>query len=126
MQIKIDTKEKFNILTPLADNFTDNIAYELNEKVQDILLSGNKNIIIDLKNILTTGSEKLNLLAEMHSKVYAENASMVICNIQPAIKKQLTHADLWDSLNITPTESEAWDMVQMEEMEREMFAEDEE
>jgi len=27
-------------------------------------------------------------------------------------------------MNVTPTESEAWDIVQMEEMEREMFGED--
>jgi hypothetical protein len=30
-------------------------------------------------------------------------------------------ADLIDTMNITPTESEAWDIVQMEEMEREML-----
>ena len=33
------------------------------------------------------------------------------------LKKQ----DLFDLLNITPTESEAWDIVQMEEVERELL-----
>ena len=29
--------------------------------------------------------------------------------------------ELLESLNFTPTESEAWDIVQMEEIERELF-----
>jgi len=31
---------------------------------------------------------------------------------------------LLDLLNVTPTESEAWDIVQMEEIEREMLGND--
>jgi hypothetical protein len=36
----------------------------------------------------------------------------------------LDELDLTDILNITPTESEAWDIVQMEEIERELLGND--
>jgi hypothetical protein len=36
----------------------------------------------------------------------------------------LEELDLAETMNITPSESEAWDIVQMEEIERELFEDD--
>ena len=49
------------------------------------------------------------------------NFSFVICAVHPSILKMLQEKDLLDELNITPTESEAYDIVQMEEIERELL-----
>jgi hypothetical protein len=42
-----------------------------------------------------------------------------VCELQPDVKNQFQHSGLLEKLNYTPTESEAMDMVQMEEIERE-------
>ena len=44
---------------------------------------------------------------------------MVICNIKPEVETYLDEKELLELMNVTPTESEAWDIVQMEEIERE-------
>ena len=36
-------------------------------------------------------------------------------------KRCLTNMDGFEVMNVTPTESEAWDIVQMEEIERELM-----
>jgi hypothetical protein len=43
--------------------------------------------------------------------------------MKDAIKESLAAWGILDVLNTTPTESEAWDIVQMEEIERELGAE---
>ena len=53
---------------------------------------------------------------------YENNNSFVICEIQPAVSHKLETLELSEVLNITPTESEAWDIVQMEEIERELMS----
>jgi hypothetical protein len=41
--------------------------------------------------------------------------------LQPAVEEKLDQLELLEILNVTPTESEAWDIVQMEEIERELL-----
>ncbi|MEL4411465.1 hypothetical protein, partial [Shewanella algae] len=55
---------------------------------------------------------------------YDANASFVICELKPAVEDNLEQWELLDILNVTPTESEAWDIVQMEEIERELLDSD--
>jgi len=40
------------------------------------------------------------------------------------VAKVFEEKELLDIMNITPTESEAWDILQMEEVERELLNED--
>jgi anti-anti-sigma regulatory factor len=49
---------------------------------------------------------------------------MVICNLQPAVEQLLEQNELLELMNVTPTESEAWDIVQMEEIERELLGDE--
>ena len=65
------------------------------------------------------------ILQKFQQKFYENNASFVICELQKPVEKFLEEKELLDLMNITPTESEAWDIVQMEEIEREFFDEDE-
>ena len=44
----------------------------------------------------------------------------MICSIMPTVRESLDAFELLDMLNIVPTESEAGDLVQMEEIEREL------
>ena len=52
-----------------------------------------------------------------------KNKSFVICNLSENIKQNLIEWGILDNIESAPTESEAWDIVQMEEIERELDAE---
>jgi hypothetical protein len=47
-----------------------------------------------------------------------------VCDISDALFDILDKTDYAELLNMTPTESEAWDIVQMEEIERELLDSD--
>ena len=60
-------------------------------------------------------------LVNIQQKFYENNASFVICELQKPVERFLEEKELFDLMNITPTESEAWDIIQMEEIERELL-----
>ena len=49
---------------------------------------------------------------------------MCVCELQKEIEDKLHKMELLEVMNTTPTESEAWDIVQMEEIERELLDSD--
>jgi hypothetical protein len=48
----------------------------------------------------------------------------VVCALSDHLQDILDKSDYAELLNMTPTESEAWDIVQMEEIERELLDSD--
>jgi len=57
----------------------------------------------------------------LQQKFYEKNCSFVICNLAKEVEQLLDENELLEVMNVTPTESEAWDIVQMEEIERELL-----
>src|SRR4051794_25410994 len=117
MNFKIDTKEKFTIITPLVDVLSDNLTAELFQTSTDCLETNIKNIILNFKNVHAIHEPSAIRLAKLQQLFHQRNASFVICQVTTPLKTQLTDLEL----NITPSESEAWDIVQMEEIERELI-----
>jgi anti-anti-sigma regulatory factor len=124
MNFKIDTKEKFTVITPDPMCLSDNLAAELSTVCTRFLDEPVKNIVLKFNQIQEIQEEAARQITEIQQKFYDNNASFVICEINPELEKQLENWELLDLLNITPTESEAWDIVQMEEIERELLDDD--
>jgi anti-anti-sigma factor len=121
MNVKIDTKEKFTVITPIVEHFAANMAAEIKDLLLPYLKKDIPHIILNMENVRLIDEESGELLAVTQQEFYEKNCSFVICNLQDAVKKFLDEKQLLDVLNITPTETEAWDMVQMEEIERELL-----
>ena len=119
MNFKIDTKEKMHVISVEEDFLTANMTEELTKILLSYQDHSIKNIILNLKKVTKIDDTIANTLAEIQGKIYNAGNSMVICEVDKQIQKLLDEKDLLDALNITPTESEAWDIVQMEEIERE-------
>ena len=124
MEVKIDTKEKFTVIQPLIHEFTANIAAEFIQTCSTILHQPVKNVILNLCEIALIDDTMANSLVDLQQQFYDNNASFVICNLTDTVDAQLEKLELNELLNITPTESEAWDIVQMEEIERELMDSD--
>ena len=119
MKVKIDTKEKFHVITMDEPDLPANMTEELKKTLLPFLNKSTKNIIINFRNVEKIDESVANALVTIQQIFYDSNSSMVICNMQPEIETYLDEKELLELMNVTPTESEAWDIVQMEEIERE-------
>jgi len=126
MEVKINTKEKFTVLTPITQKLYDNLAEELKIICLNCLNSNVKNVILNLQALTDIEPDAANNIAELQQLFYDNNASFVLCELKPQLETIFDTLELLDLLNITPTESEAWDIVQIEEIERELFDGEEE
>ena len=121
MEVKIDTKEKFAVVTPINEEFTAIIAAEMSEICTEQLAKEPKNVILNLNKVRKVEEAAAEMILQIQQVFYDNNASFVICCIEPAVEAAFEKTELLELLNITPTESEAWDIVQMEEIERELL-----
>jgi len=126
MIVKIDTKEKFSVITPEINEITANMSDEFRKSLTDQLAYPIPHVILNLQTISNIDESVLMMLSEVQEIFYNENNSFVICGLNKSLLKQLEELELLDTMNITPSESEAWDIVQMEEIERELMNGDDE
>ena len=119
MMVKIDTREKFHVITIHEDDLAANMTEQMDKVILTLLEDNVKNVILNMKDIKKVDSAAAGNLVKQHDTFYNANASFVVCELQPDVKKQLEYSGTLEKLNYTPTESEAMDMVQMEEIERE-------
>ena len=124
MEVKIDTKDKFTVVTPVLPDLSANIAAELANTCTQQLQKPVKNLVLNLQSVLTIEAKAAETIALLQQSFYENSASFVICSLQPSVEEALDKLELLELLNITPTETEAWDIVQMEEIERELMDSD--
>lgn len=124
MLFKIESKEKFHeikVTEPhIAANMTADIANLLNPYLKNAI----KNIILQLTEVQTLDTKAAETLVSIQQNFYENGASFVICEVQPQLETFLDEIQLLEVMNVTQTLSEAWDIVQMEEIEREFFGEE--
>jgi len=121
MEVKINTKEKFHVISILDENLSANMTADISNKLLPLLQNVVKNIVLKMENVKTIDVEAAETIAQVQQSFYEQNASFVICDLQKEVEDELDRRELLDILNVTPSESEAWDIVQMEEIERELL-----
>jgi anti-anti-sigma factor len=121
MEVKIDTKEKFHVITLLQPELSATMTEEFSDRLLSFLQSGIKNIVLNLKELRSIDNISAENLVKVQQKFYETDASLVMCELQPQLEEFLDKGQLLEMMNITPTESEAWDIIQMEEIEREFL-----
>ncbi len=121
MDVKIDTKEKFTVITPQDSEMSVIMAEKLREQFNFYHAKEIPHIVLNLKNVTSIDSSVAHIIASLQSQFYEKGHSFVICEMKEQVASVFENEDLSDSMNITPSESEAWDIVQMEEIERELM-----
>ena len=123
MNFKIDTREKFTVITPLSDFFSDNLTAEF-LSITNGFKQNKINLVINFKNIVFINEQVIEQIAALQQEFYSNKLSLVVCEIQQPVKTVLEKLELDDVLNTARTETEAWDIVQMEEIERELLGDE--
>jgi anti-anti-sigma factor len=124
MQYKIDPKEKFTVLTLLDPSLSSNLVPELNDLIKNLGLTSPKNLVLNLEPVKDWDLSIMALLAAHQEVFYDNNTSFVLCCLSDDLQNTLDLTEYGEVMNLTPTESEAWDIVQMEEIERELLDSD--
>ncbi len=121
MKVKIDTREKFHVITIIENTLAANMTEEMDNCLMPLLQTAVKNVVVNLKDIKMLDDAAAESLVKIQQSFYENNASFVICEVQPPVEEELDKAHLLEIMNITPTESEAGDIILMEEIERELM-----
>ena len=124
MEVKTDTKEKFHVIRVESPQISANMAAELNRQMLELLKGTIKNVVLNLGSVKSIDEEAGEVLVRTQQKFYEDNASFVICELTQEVEDFMDSKELLEIMNVTPTESEAYDIVQMEEIERELLGGD--
>ncbi len=125
MNVKIDTKEKFTVITPEEALLSVNMTEELNQLLLSYLQKDIPHVILKMDKVQNFDETMAENMAQVQQQFYEHNCSFVICNLQKEVEQLLNSKELLEFMNVTQSESEAWDMVQMEEIERELLEDEE-
>jgi anti-anti-sigma factor len=117
---KTNTKEKFHVITLPGPSLSATMTEDLGKCLLPYLQNDVKNLVLKLEDIKSLDVAAAEKLVNLQQQFYDNNASFVICELDKEIEKMLDENELLELLNYTKTESEASDIVLMEEMEREM------
>lgn len=120
---KIDTKEIFHVISIEEAELSANMAEELQLIVAQTQEKERKSLILNLAHARSIEPAFAERMLSLSNVTRQENLSFVVCGLSATAKKDLQNLGMGDGLNLAPTESEAWDIVQMEEIERELGAE---
>jgi anti-anti-sigma regulatory factor len=123
MKYNIDTKENFDIITPINELFDQDLA----EKIQQFLSASilkNRSAIIDFSSIQSIENNLNQTIIDWHHKMYDSNLSFALCEMNDEVKKSMQENEEFDILNITPKQIEAIDIVAMEGLERELLGDE--
>ena len=124
MNVKTDTKEKFHVITVAEPTLSATMTAQIGDCLLPWLQNDVKNLVLVLKDVHSIDVAAAEKLVYVQQKFYENGASFVICELKKPVEDFLDQHSLLEMMNVTPTQSEAWDIVQMEEIEREMFGED--
>ena len=124
MELKIDTKEKYQLLTPAGATITAIIAAEIVTVCNKCLESPLKNMVLNLENVEEIAPDACQILTDLQQAFYDKSASFVMCCLNAKLEDAFDELGLLEVLNLTPTLSEASDIVMMEEIERELLDSD--
>jgi anti-anti-sigma factor len=124
IQYQTETKEKFTVITILNTELSSNLVPDLANLTSNWGNTTPKNLVLNLKNVQNWDEAVIEQIATAQGQFYEQNTSFVICALSAKLFDILDKTDYAELLNMTPTESEAWDIVQMEEIERELLDSD--
>jgi anti-anti-sigma factor len=125
MEVKTDTKEKFTVIRVQTPELTATLAADLDQPLKELVKGTPGNVVLNLGGVKNVSEEGAETLVRTQQHFYEAGASFVICELTKEVEEFLDSKALLELMNVTPTESEAYDIVQMEEIERELLNDEE-
>ncbi len=125
MKYNIDKKERYAIMTLEEENLNSLIAPTLKSKFLTISQEGEiKNLILNLENVAYVDSSGLSAILTA-DRIWKGSGSFVLTGLHsPSVRKLIKISQLDSILKILPSTKESIEFVFMEELEREINADE--
>ncbi len=123
MEVKTSTKEKFHVINVETQHLSANMTEVLCGQLLGYLSADIRNIVLNL-SCASMDEEAAENLVKIQQQFYENDASFVVWGLSAELQQFLDDKNLLELMNVTRTESEAWDIVQMEEIERELLGDE--
>lgn len=124
MKYSIDKKEKYAVFQLAEENLNSIIAPELKSELVVFANEGIKNMVFDLANVQYVDSSGLSSILTAN-RLWKPLGTFVLTGIRHSSVKKLIEISRLDTvLTILPTVEESIEFIFMEELEREIKAED--
>jgi anti-anti-sigma factor len=121
MNFTIEDKEgRLTLITANVDKLDTTCAPELKSELVYLNKTGVRNVVIDMSATRFCDSSGLSALLVGNRLCKSVNGSLVVCGLQEAVRKLIQISQLESVLSITPTASEAMDLLYMEEIEKDV------
>ncbi len=124
IEYQTQTKEKFIVITFLTKDLSSNLVPELDNLTTKWGNTAPKNLVLNLKNVENWDLAVIEHITTAQGQFYEHNTSFVICCLSNKLQDILDGTEYGALLNMTPTETEAWDIIHMEEIERALLDSD--
>ncbi|GIU70022.1 MAG: hypothetical protein KatS3mg002_1258 [Candidatus Woesearchaeota archaeon] len=121
MSFEIEKKDKYTLIRSKVEKLDTTVSPLLKSELVVISNDGGRNIIIDLSHTRYCDSSGLSAILVGNRLCKNANGSFIVCGLQDSVKKLITISQLDTILNITPSFTEAEDMLFMEEVERDIL-----
>lgn len=120
MNFTIEDKGRYTLVTSSVEKLDTSCAPELKSELVYLNKTGVRNVIIDLTNTRYCDSSGLSALLVANRLCKSVNGSLVVCGLQEPVQKLVQISQLESVLSITPTPTEAVDLLYMEEIEKDV------
>ncbi len=118
MSFEVKQEENYAIIVSEVEKLDCITAPELKSQIVMLNKTGVKNMVIDLEKTRYCDSSGLSAMLVANRLTKDAEGTFVLTGLQPTVEKMVTISQLHTVLNITPTRSEAVDLIMMEEVER--------
>ncbi|MFK7809695.1 MAG: STAS domain-containing protein [Saprospiraceae bacterium] len=127
MKFALDNQEKYTVLSVMEKNLNTAVAPNLKSEFVILRNKGVENLILNLADVEFVDSSGLSSILTAERLWKAEEGSFILTGVEhESVKKLIEITRLNSVLTIIPTLQESIDYVLMEEIERELNADNEE
>jgi anti-sigma B factor antagonist len=120
MKFEIDNRDKVVVVSTKVEKLDSLVSPELKSELVMVNKNGHKNIVLDMTETRYCDSSGLSAVLVANRLCRDAGGSFVLCGLQDPVSKLITISQLDSVLKITPTVSEAVDLVYMDEVERDI------
>lgn len=120
MNFTIEDKGKYSLVKSTVDKLDTTCAPELKSELVYLNKTGVRNVIIDLSDTRYCDSSGLSALLVANRLCKSVNGTLIVCSLQEPVQKLVQISQLESVLSITPSLSEAVDLLFMEEIEKDV------
>ena len=117
MDYIIEKGEKYSTITVKSEKLNSLLAPDLKEDFARLSQGGDVNLILNLEEVKYCDSSGLSSLLSGNRQCRDNGGRLIICCLQDMVEKLIAMSHLNEILKITPTLSEASDLMMMELLE---------